>query len=257
VLCYRSCMSRRVAIATGAIALLASSTLFAADVATLATLAVQGAIVELARDYGQSSGHRVTLAFDTGPNLAKRVAAGETADVLIAPAAVVEQAAKDGRVVANSRAAIGKVAVGVAIRKGARVPDISSADALKRALVAADTVVYSQGTSGVYIEKLFADLGIADAIRPKTVRLANGGDALERIVSGRGNDIGFTMVSEIKMFEPRGASLVGPLPPAIQNYTTYEAVVMTTSANREAAAGFVQHVTTPAARRVLASTGWE
>jgi molybdate transport system substrate-binding protein len=250
-------MIRRIVGLTSLTLLVSGPLVAAADVATLATLAVQGAIVELARDYGRVSGHEVRLTFDTGPNLATRVAGGETADVLIAPAAVVDQAVRDGRVVADSRASIGRVPVGVAVRAGARVPDVSSVDALKRALVEADAVVYSRGTSGVYMEKLFADLGIAEAIRPKAVRLANGGEAMERIVSGRGNDIGFTMVSEIKLFEPRGASLVGPLPPAIQNYTTYVAAVMARSVNQEAASGFVRYITTPAARRAFAATGWE
>ncbi len=243
--------------ATGAIILVAAATLMAADVRTLATLAVQGALADLARDYQRVSGHNVSLAFDTGPNLARRVSEGETPDVIIAPAAAVEQAVRDGRVVAATSVPVGRVAVGVAIRRGARVPDISSVDALKRALVAADAVVYSRGTSGVYMEKLFADLGIADAIRSKAERLANGGDAMERLVTGRGNDIGFTMVSEVKLFEDKGAILVGPLPIAVQQYTTYNAAVMTSSPNQEASAGFVRFITTPAARRVFAATGWE
>jgi molybdate transport system substrate-binding protein len=250
-------MSYRTLVLGGLIAVGSATSLVAADVATLATLAVQGAIVDLARDYTAASGHQVKLAFDTGPNLARRVTAGEPADVLIAPAAVVAQAAKDGRVVAASRAEIGKVAVGVAVRRGVTPPDISSVAALTRALNGADAVVYSQGTSGVYIEKLFVDLGIAESIKGKALRLANGGAAMERVVTGRGTDIGFTMVSEIKLFEPKGAVLVGPLPAAIQNLTTYEAAVMTVTPNRDAAAGFVRFLVTPAARRAFEATRWE
>jgi len=229
----------------------------AADLVSLATLAVQGAVVPLAREFERESGHRVSLVFDTGPNLGRRVTAGETADVLIAPAAVVAQALQDGRAVAGTRADIGRVAVGVAIPRGARRPDLSSVDAFKKALLQADAVVYSQGTSGVYIERLFRELGVADAIAGKVVRLANGVAAMERIASSRANDIGFTMVSEVRIFEDRGVALAGLLPPAIQSYTTYTAAVMTSSPNRAAAQAFVRHLTTPAAHAMLVSTGWE
>jgi len=249
-------MSRAILVAVLACA--ASGALVtAADVRTLATLAVQGAIVDLADSYSRSSGHQVRLVFDTGPNLARRVADSEAADVLIAPQAVVEQASRDGRVVGATAAVIGRVAVGVAVRKGARVPDVSTLDAFRRALVEADTIVYSRGTSGVYMEKLFADLGVGEAIRSKALRLANGGEAMERIASGGGNDVGFTMVSEVRLFEPKGVVLAGVLPAAVQNYTTYSAVVMTASTDREAAAGFIRFITTPEARRAFAATGWE
>jgi molybdate transport system substrate-binding protein len=157
----------------------------------------------------------------------------------------------------DSRAAIGKVAIGIAIRAGARVPDISSPAALRRTLLDSDAVVYSQGTSGAHVQKLLTELGVADLIRSKTLQAANGSLAMERIIAGRDNDIGFTMISEIKAYEAKGVALVGPLPPSLQNYTTYVAAVMTQSANRDAAAGFVRHITTPAARQLLVATGWE
>lgn len=250
-------MVRRRVIATTAVLGLAITSLQAVDLTSLATLAVQGAVLPLARDFEREHGHRITFVFDTGPNLARRVGAGESADVLIAPAAVVAQALTDGRVVAGTPADIGRVAVGVAIPRGAARPDLGSVDAFKAALLRADAVVYSQGTSGVYIEQLFRQLGVTDAIAGKLVRLPNGGAAMERIASSRANDIGFTMVSEIRMFEDRGVVLAGMLPAAIQNYTTYTAAVLTGSPNRTAAQAFVRHLTTPAARTMLVSTGWE
>jgi molybdate transport system substrate-binding protein len=244
-------------IAGAAIALLSATMAIAADLTTLVTLAVQPVIGGFADDYARTSGHRVVLDFDTGPNLARRVAAGATADVLIAPAAVVDQAVADGRVLGESRAAIGKVAIGIAVRAGARVPDISSPAALRRTLLDSAAVVYSQGTSGAHVQKVLTDLGVADVIRSKTLPAANGSVAMERIIAGRDNEIGFTMISEIKAYEAKGVKLVGPLPASLQNYTTYLAAVMTQSPNREAAAGFVRHITTPAARQVLVATGWE
>lgn len=229
----------------------------AATLSSMATLAVQGAILPLVASFERDTGHTVTIQFDTGPNLGRRVAAGETADVLIAPAAVVERAVADGRVVAGTTTSVGEVAVGVAVPSDVRRPDITSLAAFRAALLAADAVVYSQGTSGVYIEGLFERLGIAGTIRAKTVRLANGGAVMERIAASRRNELGFTMTSEIRLFEERGARLLGPLPAEIQRLTTYVAGVMTASSQREAAAAFVNHITTPEARQVFVATGWE
>jgi molybdate transport system substrate-binding protein len=228
-----------------------------ANVATLATMAVQGALDQLIQQFQQQTGHRVTVAYDTGPNLARRVAGNERADVLIAPAAVVDQASKDARVVTGTRADIGRVGVGLATRKGARTPDIGSSAALKQALVQADAVLYSRGTSGVYVEKLLNDLGVADQIRSKTTVLANGGAVLEQLVADRRNTLGFTMVSEIKLMEPKGVALVGPLPAERQNYTTYAAAVMTSASDAAAARSFIAFITSPAARTLLVSTGWQ
>lgn len=229
----------------------------AATLSSLATMAVQGAVVALARDYRAQTGHEVAFQFDTGPNLARRIGSGQRGDVLIAPAAVVEQAVEDGRVLAETVTPVGQVAVGVATGRTGRVAALTSADALKAALLGADAVLYSQGTSGVYVEKLLTDLGVMPAIAAKTTRLANGEMVLERIATMPGTVVGFTMVSEIKFFADRGVVLVGPLPAPLQNLTTYVAAVMTGSPSLEAARGFVQFITSPSAKRTFAATGWQ
>ncbi len=231
--------------------------LAAAELSTLATQAVGAALTSFAREYKQQTGTEVKISFDTGPNLAKRVAAGEVADILIAPAAVVDQAVRDGKAAGATRVEIGRVAVGVATRRGAPHPDISSVEALKASLLKADAVVYSHGTSGVYVHQMLADLGLADQLKGKVLQLVNGEAAMERIGAGKGNEIGFTMVSEIKFAEPKGVVLVGPLPAAVQNYTTYVAAVMTTSPSSDAGRAFLRYITTPAARNALAASGWE
>jgi molybdate transport system substrate-binding protein len=231
--------------------------LSAAGLSTLATQAVEAALTTFARDYRQQTGTDVQISFDTGPNLARRVAAGEAADILIAPAAVVDQAITDGRAVGASRVEIGRVAVGVATRRGVPRPDISSVEALKTALLEADAVVYSQGTSGLYIQQMLADLGLTEQLTGKARQLASGAVAMARIGAGTGNEIGFTMISEIKAAEAKGVVLVGPLPAAVQHYTTYAAAVMTRSSSAGAARAFLGYIRSPAARNVLAATGWE
>jgi ABC-type molybdate transport system substrate-binding protein len=87
--------------------------------------------------------------------------------------------------------------------------------------------------------------------------LPTGSDVMQRLGTGGGNQLGFTMVSEIKLGESFGGSLVGPLPPAVQTYTAYDAVVMSKSAAPDAAQAFVRSIVTPAARKVFAAAGWE
>ena len=229
----------------------------AATVSALATRAIEVALVRLAAQYREQTRHQVTIRFDTSPGLARRVAAGESADVLVASASVVDQAIKDGRVAANTRREIGRIALGVATRRGAPPPDVSSVDALVAALRKADAVLYSQGTSGLYIEQMLAKLGLDVQLKEKAVQTPSADEALGRLARSTGNVIAFATISEIRANEPKGVSLVGPLPAAVQNYTTYAAAVMTASTAGDIARDFVRFITTPSARDVMAATGWE
>jgi molybdate transport system substrate-binding protein len=197
------------------------------------------------------------VQFDTSPNIAKRLAAGETPDVLIAQAATVDQLIKDGRALAATRTPVGRIGVGVGIGRGGRRPDISTVDALKAALLQADAVVYSRGASGLLVEQLLRKIGVAEQISAKVVQLPTGDDVMQRLGMAKGNQIGFTMVSEIKLGESHGGSFVGPLPAAVQTYTAYDAVVMSGSTAPDAARAVVHALTTPAARQVFTAAGWE
>ena len=181
---------------------------------------------------------------------------GEMPDVLVAQSSTVDQMIKDGRAIAATRATIGRIGVGVAVSRGGRRPDISSVDALKASLLQADSVVYSQGASGLLVEQMLRKIGIADQIKDKTVQVATGGDVMQRLGKGGGNQIGFTMVSEIKLGSRTGGSLVGPLPSAVQTFTAYEAIVMSATRTPDAARAFITSITTPAARQVFSAAGW-
>jgi len=228
----------------------------AAELATLATAAAQGPIQALEKAY-QQSGQAVRVQFDTSPNITRRLAGGDAPDVLVAQASTVEQMIKEGRAIAASRTPIGRIGVGLAMARGAQRPDISSVDALKASLLRADAVVYSRGASGLLVEQMLRTIGVADQISARVVQLPTGGDVMQRLGAARGNEIGFTMVSEIRLGESHGGSLVGPLPAAVQTYTAYDAVVMSRSPAPDAARAFIRAVTTPAARKVFADAGWE
>ena len=232
--------------------------LAAPEITAIASNAIRGPLLVLAADHQKQTGNGVAVQFDTSPSIARRLAAGESADVLITTPAGVDQAIKDGKALADSRVHIGKMAVGVAIKRGARRPTISSVDAVRAAIVQADAVLYSQGASGVYIEKMLRDMGLAEQVKGKAVQLPTGADMVKRLETSRGNEIGFTQVSELMEAEAHGGvTLVGPLPAALQNYTLFDAVVMTGARTPDAARAFVRTLTSPAGRKALASNGWE
>ena len=228
----------------------------------LSTNAIVGPLTTIVEENNKGKGPQVTVEFDTSPSINRRFAAGTISGVhvLVAATGTVDQAVKTGKAIADSRVRVGRVGVGVAIRRGGPRPDISSVDALKASLLKADAIVYSQGTSGVYVVQLLEKLGIAAQVKAKAVQLATGADMIERVEKSRGNEIGMTQISEIlrSAEETKGAIVyAGPLPSSIQNYTMFDAVVLSGTPNADAARAFVKSLTAPAARKLLAANAWE
>jgi molybdate transport system substrate-binding protein len=233
----------------------ATVTAAADELKVMSAGAVEPGLVRLIQQFNRSSGHTVQVEFGTGPQLGTRLAAGQAADLLIAPKAVMDKAVADKRVNAATRTAVGRVGVGIAVRRGGAAPDVSTVDRMKSALLAADAVVFTRGSSGQYIDQMLKQIGVAAAIAPKIVRAENGEALIERLVDGKGNDIGFGAISEIRQFEPKGVRLVGPLPDAVQNFTVYEAAVMTASHTPQSAGRVVSFISTAEARAILAAVG--
>lgn len=226
----------------------------AAEIKVISGGAIEPGLEAVAAAFEKQSGHHVSITFNTAPQIRKRVGEGEHFDVVIAPPAVLGDLAKAGKASAEGHVPAGRVGVGVTVRKGAPAPAIGSVEALKQALLRADSVVYNQASSGLYLEKLFDKMGIGAQLKPKTVRYANGAQVLGHVIKGNGNEIGFGAMTEIRLFEPKGLRLVGPLPAEIQNYTSYSAAVTGSS---DAARAFVRYLGTPAAKKDFAANGVE
>jgi molybdate transport system substrate-binding protein len=231
-------------------------------ISILSTNAIVGPLTTIVEEHNKGKGPQINVEFDTSPSINRRFAAGKIAGVhvLVAANGTVDQAIKDGKAIADSRVRVGRVGVGVAIRRGGVRPDISSVDALKASLLKADAIVYSQGASGVYTAQLLDKLGLLPQLKGKTVQLTSGADMIERVEHSKGNEIGLTQISEITraVEETKGGIVyVGPLPAAIQNYTIFDAVVMTGSPNADVARAFVKSLAAPAARKLLAANAWE
>ncbi len=141
------------------------------------------------------------------------------------------------------------------MRAAAFDPDIATLDRFKQTLLGADSIVYSQTAIGLYLEKLFELLGIADQLKTKTTRYASSTQVLEHIIGGKGTEIGFAAITEIRQSEPKGLKLVGPLPEQVQNSTPYSAAVVTDAPEAEVARDFVRYIGTPAAKAIFAAAG--
>jgi molybdate transport system substrate-binding protein len=170
---------------------------------------------------------------------------------------MIDRLQAQGKVVAGDRLIIAKVGVGAFVRKGAAKPDISSADAFKRAMLAARSIAYPDpaggGASGIYVASLLERLGIAAEMKPKT-KLSTLGTLYASVASGE-VEIGFNQVSEI-LAQPT-IELAGPLPPEIQNYTQFLPGVVTGSSQANAARALVTFLYSPAAKTVLKTKGFE
>ena len=246
-------MKSKVIIAT-ATALLWSSLAGAAEIKVLSTQATEEAYRELVPQFEQATGHKVTTVFTGTLDANKRLAAGETYDVLIMSAPSIEEHIKGGKVVAGSRVDLAKSGVGVAVKAGAPKPDISTTDALKKTLLSAKSIGYSTGPSGVYVAGLFQRMGIADEIKGKLKQTPTGVFVGSIIASGEA-EIGFQQVSELSHFP--GIDYVGQLPADIQLFTTFSSGLMVAAKEAEAAKALVKFVTTPAAAAAYKKRGME
>ncbi|MEO8807166.1 MAG: substrate-binding domain-containing protein [Burkholderiaceae bacterium] len=176
--------------------------------------------------------------------------------MLIAPPAVLDELEKASKISADraQRVLIGRVGLGVAVRPGAAPPDISNADAVKRAVLEADSLVFNRASTGLYFEALLKKMGLDAQALPKSTRYPDGASVMEHVLHGQGREIGFGAITEIVLLRSKGLQLVGPLPAELQNFTAYAATTMTAQPAGEARA-LLQHLASPAMKAAFAAAG--
>ena len=233
------------------------ATAMAADIKVFSGGAVQAGLQRAAEEFKRASGNEVRVEFNTAPQLAKKLAEGAVGDILIAPPALLDEQARNGRISAAGRVMLGRVGAGVVVRAGTPAPNVATTEALKQAMHAADAIIYNTASSGLYLEKLFERIGIAEAIKAKTVRYPNGERVMEHVIKGKGSDLGFGPITEIRLFEPKGLKLVGPLPADVQNYTSYGAALLSGATAPDAAKAFIAYLATPEAKQIFVAAGIE
>jgi molybdate transport system substrate-binding protein len=228
----------------------------AGEITVLSGGAIEPGLHSAMAAFQKETGHQVKVTFNTTPQIVKRLSAGEKFDVVIAPPAAIEGFAKEGKVAAD-RMNVGRVGLGVVVRPGAPVPDISSAEGLKRAALDADSLVFNRASTGIYFENLLKKLGVYEQVEGKTTRYADGASVMEHVLKGKGKEIGFGAITEILLYKEKGLRYVGPLPAEIQNYTAYSAVPMTGGANAEIATAFVRFLGGAAGKPLFVAAGIE
>jgi molybdate transport system substrate-binding protein len=230
----------------------------AAEIRLLSAAAMQTVFGMITGDFERTSGHKLVFAYTTMGAITERVLAGETADLIIGSTQSMERLAKDGRIDAGSRVAIAKVGIGAVVSTGTPKPPLGSAEELRRALLAAPTVIYAVpsggGAAGIHIARVIEKLGIAEQLKAKT-RFGKGGDVTEVTLAQGPGAFGMTQISEI--VNKPGAEYVGPFPDELQNFTGVTVGVPAGTKPSEPVAALIAFLTSPTAVAAIKAQGME
>jgi len=220
------------------------------------SIGVQVVVEELAPQFEKASGHQLTITWGTAPMLVKRIEAGEAADVLIRSQAGIATLREQGKIAPGSDVAIGSSGVAIAVKAGARKPDISTPEALKRTLLEAKSVSYSEpsagGASGVYFAKLIERMGIAAEMKAKTRYPPPGGFSANLLLTGEAE---LAVQQKPELMRVAGAEVVGQLPGDLNMVTAFAAAIGAGSRNAEAAKAFIAALKSPQAAAVFRAKG--
>ena len=229
----------------------------AADIRVLTAGAYKPVLVAMQGEFEKASGHKLVIDNDTVGALVKRIEGGEAFDVVVASPAGLDSLAKSGKVADGTRQSLARVGIGIMVKAGAAKPDVSTPEAFKKAVLAAKSISYvdpaSGGTTGIYLTRMFAEMGIAEEVKAKA-KLKQGGLVAEIIASGEA-ELGLQQMSEIVPLKT--VDFVGPLPGELQTYTTYTAAIGAAARDRTAAGALVRCLAAPPAGAVLRRMGMD
>src|SRR5262245_22927966 len=230
----------------------------AAEIKLLCAIALQQLMENLGPKLEGASKHKLTTTIAPLGQALKRLQDGEVYDLVILPQRGVDVLSKDGKVVASTATSIVVTRVGVAVRKGAPKPDISTAESFKQSMLAAKSITHGNpatgGISGVHVVKVLERLAVADQMKAKTVLLDKAGLAGVLVADGAA-EIVIQPMQELVVVP--GIELVGPLPDELQDTVTYQAVIMPDAKEREPLNALINYLRTPDATMVINAMGME
>ena len=215
--------------------------------------AIATVLAEVGTQFERTAGYSLDVSSDLSSGFAGRLAAGEPVDVLISASPSIDEWIKQGRIVAETRTELARSGIGVEVREGAAKPDISSVEALKRALLAAKSIAYLRVGSGNHIHNVIERLGISEAVRAKVTRPES--DIVSELVARGEIELGIVVITQI--LTTPGVALVGPLPAELQSHITFTAGVSVSSSAPEAAKQLVKFLSGPAAKAIMQRQGME
>jgi molybdate transport system substrate-binding protein len=238
--------------------LLAAGAAEAAEIKVLSAIGMQTVMEDLGPKFERATGHKLAVTFANLGGVVKRVQGGETADVVVIPRQGIDSFVKDGKASADNVTVIARSGIGVAVRKGAPKPDISSPEAFKRTLLAAKSISYANpargGAGGAYFAKVLDRLGIANEMKSKTV-FPNPPAVVADLVSRGEAEIGVQQFQEL--MPVTGIEIVGPLPGDLQDTIVFAAAIMGAAKQTDASRALVDFLRTPEAAAVIKAKGLE
>jgi molybdate transport system substrate-binding protein len=235
------------------------SAAYGADIRVMTSGAFTAAYLKVIPEFERTTHNKVLTAYGASmgnapDSIPSRLQRGEPVDVVILAAPALDELIQQGRVVSGSRVDLVRSSIGMAVRAGAPKPDISTVEALKRALLEAKSIAYSDSASGVYLSKeMFQHLGIADKIEGKCKRIQS--EPVGVVVARGDAEIGFQQISEL--LPVTGIAFVGPLPPEVQKVTVFSAGVVVGAKKPDAARALIKFLASPAAVPAITKTGLE
>jgi molybdate transport system substrate-binding protein len=230
------------------------------EIKVLSTTAMKMVFEALAAGYERDTGNRLNVILGPSAQLEKRLAEGEAADVAILARPGAEDLIGRGKIAPGSLVAVARSSIGIAVPKGAAKLDISTAESFKRALLAAKSIAVSKpvggGASGAHMAKVFAQLGITEAMTAKAKYGSGGAAGLAGLVVLRGEaDIGIQQMAELMAVA--GIDVVGPLPAELQSVTEFTGAIPSGASHPQAGRDVIDLLTTPAAKGVIKAKGLE
>jgi len=225
----------------------------AKQIAILSAGAVKPGLLAVVAAFREEMRREATVSFSTAPAIAERIRGGEAFDVVIAPPRLLDDLTASRHLLGNDRVAIGRIGVGVLVRAGEPLPTIASVEDFKRSVLNTESLVYNQASTGIYLAALFERLGIGVELNIKSIRYPDFAGVLDHIRQGSGRELGFGATTVIIENRINGVEFAGPLPEAIQNYTSYAATSMRRSDSD--AMEFVQYVASARAQSIFTAAG--
>ena len=226
------------------------------DLVVFSTIGVRSAAEPLFAQFDRTSGHTLAVTWGTAPMLVKRIEDGETADVVVLSRAGIEALRKQGRIAAGSDVTLASSGVGIAVKAGAPKPDISTPEALKRTLLAAKSIAYSEpsagGASGVYFAKQLERMGIAEQMNPKTKYPPPGGFSANLLMTGEAE---LAVQQKPELLHVAGVEVIGLLPGDLNVITEFAVAMMAGCKNGETGKALIKMLQSPEAVAVYRSKG--
>jgi molybdate transport system substrate-binding protein len=227
----------------------------ATEIRVLCSTALKGVLDELVPQFERTTRHKVVIEYGPAASLKRKIEGGEPFDLAVLTPVVMDDLIAQGKIAANTRTPIARSGMAIAMRPGARKPDVSTTDALKRMLLDAKSIAYvGEGASGLYFVALVQRLGIADVVKAKS-KLVPDGVRVGEVVAGGEAEIGILPLSEILAIP--GIEVLGTFPKDVQGYAEMVGGVAAAAKARGAANDLLRFVTAPAALSVIQKKGME